>query len=572
MGRKQPLKRVKGTKSSPNVSFNSKINRAINNWKKGQTKQEACADADVTRRTLDRYIEHYDIMQFNARVCYDDLKVGKRSKIEHIVEIMAPSVALQKKTIKQMHTLKSFKKKAHELLTAELHNQLQTLPPISSRSWQRAYVKSCGSKKLRCSDSFAGRAQAVMYWRNPVGCCCCWNAVLELCGPNGTVKPYNIWSADDVAVVINPTTQKLQVVNITHEELEQLKKMHLTPGAHPGEKRETEAQNVVAKMFNLVNAEGTRGALTAKLLDNNFAWPGDPDRFCAFYPVNRAMELYVACVNKEHANYNETEYFAQLFELVVVPYLLRHRASKQGSKRSRCRMMHSQGSASPQGQTEIVIEIDGERIVFTMDGHYPGIEAIIARIGEIMVRNGIEVFKWAGGCTLVEQPADVANCHRELHKAAGSDVFRDDESGAPTDDMKEFIAFLPTIMSSGASGARLHTHQKFLRHFEWLVDKAWTKHGITEGWRISGMWPVCPEKILSGWSGWKEIPTENAKKIIELCTDVNGDAFHEVCRDKFLDDLKAQTIFGDLIEDEEFKEYMSDKSPLQRHRTIAVCY
>ena len=33
----------------------------------------------------------------------------------------------------------------------------------------------------------------------------------------------------------------------------------------------------------------------------------------------------------------------------------------------------------------------------------------------------------------------------------------------------------------------------------------------------------CPENILSGWSGWKEIPTENAEQIVALC------GFLELC-------------------------------------------
>jgi hypothetical protein len=68
MGRKQQLKRVKGEKSSPNVSFNSKINAAITLWKKGETKQEACVGAKVSRATLDRYIKHYDILRSDATV------------------------------------------------------------------------------------------------------------------------------------------------------------------------------------------------------------------------------------------------------------------------------------------------------------------------------------------------------------------------------------------------------------------------------------------------------------------------------------------------------------------------
>lgn len=574
MGRKQQLKRVKGAKSSPNVSFNSKINAAITLWKRGETKQEACVGAKVSRATLDRYIKHYDILQSDATVFYADLPNGKPNKMNHIVQIMSKSVAIQKKTLKQMHSVKTYRKVAEGLLKDAQVNQLQALPPFSKRSWKRAYVKSCGTKKMRCSDSFAGRAQAVMDWRNPIGCVCAWNAVLELCGPNGTIKPYNIWSADDVAVTLNPFTQKLQVVNVTPEEHTEMRKRHLTPGAHPGlEKRAPEASNVVCKLFNLVNAEGTRGAITAKLLDSNFRWADDPDRFCAFYCVNRAMELYVACVNKDHPKYDEVEYFAMLFEQVVIPYLLRHRASKHRSKKLSVKIMHSQASASPgspQDGAQITLEIDGERIVFTMDGHYPGIEAIISRIGALMVQYGIEVVKWAGGCSIVQQPADVSNCHHEVHKAAGSDTFRDDEYGAPTDGMSEFIKFLPEL---GSTGARLNTLQKFLRHYEWIVDKAWTKHGITEGWRISGMWPMNPGNILSGWSGWKEIPTENAEEIIALCTDINGDAFHEVCRDKFLDDLKAQEIFGHLIEDEEFADYMTDKPPTaapSNHRVLLL--
>ena len=63
MPKKKPLKHVKATKHSPNVSFNAKINRAIALWKKGKTKQEACSEEGVSRCTLDRYIDHYDIMK-----------------------------------------------------------------------------------------------------------------------------------------------------------------------------------------------------------------------------------------------------------------------------------------------------------------------------------------------------------------------------------------------------------------------------------------------------------------------------------------------------------------------------
>ena len=106
---------------------------------------------------------------------------------------------------------------------------------------------------------------------------------------------------------------------------------------------------------------------------------------------------------------------------------------------------------SPEGarSTEIVIEINGDRILIKADGYYPEIEAISRKVGAIMTEQGI------GGCTLVEQPADVADTHENMHKAAASDELKHDKDGAPTDTVQASIEFLPTI---GPREARLHTH------------------------------------------------------------------------------------------------------------------
>ena len=76
-----------------------------------------------------------------------------------------------------------------KLLKADQVNQLQELPPLSRSSWDRAYKKSCGSKKIRCTDAYAGRAQAVLDWRNAVGCAATWFACLNM---KGQVKACNI--------------------------------------------------------------------------------------------------------------------------------------------------------------------------------------------------------------------------------------------------------------------------------------------------------------------------------------------------------------------------------------------
>ena len=185
-----------------------------------------------------------------------------------------------------------------------------------------------------------------------------------------------------------------------------------------------------------------------------------------------------------------------------------------------------------------------------------GIEAILRSVGTIMMENGIEVFKWAGGCTLVQQPADCADTHKNLHKQAQTDTVTYDEYGAPTQEMQQFIDFFQTL---GPQGSRLITHTKFLRHFEWLVDSCWLKRTITEGFRLPGIWPFDAARILSGWAGWKYLPTEVAEEVVRLCTDVEGDAFQEVVANKLLDDLTAETIFGHLMEDDDLAAFKKDK-------------
>jgi hypothetical protein len=45
----------------------------------------------------------------------------------------------------------------------------------------------------------------------------------------------------------------------------------------------------------------------------------------------------------------------------------------------------------------------------------------------------------------------------------------------------------------------------------------------------------------------------------DTCTDLEGEAFRSIAQHKYLQDTKAQEIFGHLIEDEDFKQFMSDK-------------
>ena len=363
-GKRQPLKRVKGKKESPNVSSRLALNNAITMFKQGATKVAACLQWGLNRCTFDHYIKTYSIEAGDKNtILYEELPKGRPTIIKNIVAIMKHEVAISKKSVKQHLTGRAFKKSALKLLAAAQTNALQTLPIISKSSWERAYSSSCGSKKLKVSSSYSDRAYSLCDWRNAFSCCVCWFVFLKI----GKVHACNVWSGDDVAVILNPMNQRLQVVRVTKEEHADLRARHLTVGAAKDKDRPSEATNFVAKLFNVVNAEGTRGPIIAKLLDNDFKWT-DSSRWMKIYPVNKSEHLFVACVNKSHPKHCEIEYYEHIFTLVLVPYFVRHRKAKFVAGQ------FSQNSlSSPMASAQIELEDqDGQRIIFTMDGAYPG--------------------------------------------------------------------------------------------------------------------------------------------------------------------------------------------------------
>ena len=156
-----------------------KINAAIADWKNGLSKLDACVKNGVTRPTLNRYIKHYNIRN-KLPGDYDIIPKGRPNIVKRIVSIMKESVAKAKRSIKQMHTERSYTTEAKVELQNMQINAIMPLKKISKATFNRAYIESCGSERIKCSDSFAGRAQAIMDWRNAVGCACTFHTLLHI--------------------------------------------------------------------------------------------------------------------------------------------------------------------------------------------------------------------------------------------------------------------------------------------------------------------------------------------------------------------------------------------------------
>jgi hypothetical protein len=113
MPRKERLSHIKGSKHSPNESLITRINKAIEDVESGVSKKEACKSARVSR--------------------------------------FGDSWQPSKMAAKQNHSARTYRMDPIALLAQNQVNRYQAVPVMSESTWTRAFKKSCGNKKIKCS-------------------------------------------------------------------------------------------------------------------------------------------------------------------------------------------------------------------------------------------------------------------------------------------------------------------------------------------------------------------------------------------------------------------------------------
>ena len=129
------------------------------------------------------------------------------------------------------------------------------------------------------------------------------------------------------------------------------------------------------------------------------------------------------------------------------------------------------------------------------------------RLNAEFTSRGYEGFK------RIEQPNDVGHIHKALKR-----LFK----GKKYSKIKKWevppylIGFDSTLADAGMDRGSIRTYWKALCHLETYLSKVCTIPMVKEGFRISGIYPIDNDAILSGWSGWSLCNKETADEVIEL--------------------------------------------------------
>jgi hypothetical protein len=141
------------------------------------------------------------------------------------------------------------------------------------------------------------------------------------------------------------------------------------------------------------------------------------------------------------------------------------------------------------------------------------------RLNAEFTLRGYEGFKFAAASTMVEQPNDVGHIHKSLKTHYKGKKY----SAIKTWEIPPYlIGFDRTLADAGMDSGSVRTYWKALCHLETYLNKVCTIPMVKEGFRISGIFPIDNDAILSGWSGWSLCSKETADEVIELLPNLTA--------------------------------------------------
>ena len=190
-----------------------------------------------------------------------------------------------------------------------------------------------------------------------------------------------------------------------------------------------------------------------------------------------------------------------------------------------------------------------QRTIFTFDGCWQQLHSIMTSLNGEFKKKGYEGFKFAAASTMVEQPNDVGHCHKAIKLYFKTNTFRKLTSFEVPDNL---WGFDEVMKAAGLEQASVHTYWKTLCHIELCLSKACTMPMVQKGYRLSGIYPINSNTIMTGWSGWSKCSNEQASKVLAKIPEltkiakINGrvtDQEIESCMAEFLtfDPLSRKT-------------------------------
>ena len=212
----------------------------------------------------------------------------------------------------------------------------------------------------------------------------------------------------------------------------------------------------------------------------------------------------------------------KLWRRAVIPLSLKYRERLQDSIRSCFRFtdtltppehLIADPSTPETDEPELIADLKRKsKIIFTLDGCWEQMNAVMKNLNKDFLKNDCEAFKFAAASTMVQQPNDVGRMHCNMHayyksnKYLTEDYFRIPKVMVP---MKEIL------LHSGLDPASFRTYWKALASLPDCLVKSCAPEVVVDGFKKSGIWPIDNNAIMSGWSGWSKLQSTVAAAVLQ---------------------------------------------------------
>lgn len=309
---------------------------------------------------------------------------------------------------------------------------------------------------IKCNgvSKSSSRIRAFNDIRNCISLCCLLNFVSH------HIVRENLYSVDDVAVLLNAWSENQTEVIMTKESLKQLKKMNISPATE-----QTIQKQRIITFSCTISGDNKLVSTCIKFKDNSFIEHAET-------PYIRKLDdgLYIALY---HPSMKDETLNYHVYSKTIIPEVVARRDN----------YLTSYVPVENKEEYESRFKYIG----IIQDGAYGQISSIESRLyNECKEKNYNIIFgKWAAGCSLIQAPNDCGNMHKALKSLYKSPNYRSqNEYQEPNNgawmDLKKILKRLET--------SSYNTIWKCLVHSSSFLSSAFNGITVQKGFNQMGLY------------------------------------------------------------------------------------
>jgi hypothetical protein len=348
-------------------------------------------------------------------------------------------------------------------------------------------------KEMGIADGVLGgtattdRAAGIEEYRNSIGCSATFTALQKM-----GISPALLFNVDEVGIYLDERTKKVRILRFPPGMVEEAKKRKLSPAE---QRRKTQPRMIYLEC--MTSAEGALVAVIVRVVENKMK----ADKLIL---QQAESNVYVAFVNN---TYDKAKYHATMMCRVWLPRI----RTCQRQETVRCRkdsslelpVFDSPDYYLAEDQPDFTV-LGGEtvmRALLSFDGAYEHIEAIMkGTMANYCRLHNIGLFKWAAGCSLVQQPNDVSKCHKILHAYFRKSSYRFFEDDGAVRLRSGYSSAMRVLQAHKATTKSKQTFRRFFAHLPQCLAVSFTPDAISKGYADCGVYPFDVAKIMNGWN------------------------------------------------------------------------